>query len=91
MSSFTDEERARPFWVRHRGPFQLVLTRPFATKPGFYRSDWLAGDVDGPDVEDEARALLEDPRDTITGVSVWSCREEQFVFGYATDAGHRGR
>lgn len=66
----------------HRGPYRLLVSRPFATKPGFHRSEWLPGQVDGADVEDEAQALLADPRDTINYVSVWSEREQQFVTGF---------
>lgn len=67
--------------ARHRGPYRLCVVRPFVTKPGFYRSQWLDGAVDGGEVEDEARALLADPRDTITYVGLWSEREQQFVAG----------
>lgn len=66
----------------HRGPFLFCVTRPFATKPGFFRSAWLKGEVDKDDVPDEARALLNDPRDTITAVDVWSVREGCFVGGF---------
>jgi hypothetical protein len=66
----------------HRGPFRLCVTRPFATKPGFFRSEWLVGEVHRDDVPDESQALLDDPRDTIISVSVWSVREECFVGGF---------
>ena len=82
MSSFTPEQLSEPFYKRHRGPFRLQVTRPFVTKPGFYRTEVLKGSVDGPDVEDEANALMNDTRDTIIGVSVWSEKEEQFIFGF---------
>lgn len=67
------------FLDNHRGPFRLCVTRPCATKPGFFRSEWLKGSVDRADVEDEARALLQDPRDSIQHVAVWSVTEGQFV------------
>ena len=70
------------FLDNHRGPFQLVLTRPFVTKPGFFRSEWLTGETEREDVEGEARAFLSDPRDTIVRVHVWSIREQQFIGGY---------
>jgi hypothetical protein len=63
----------------HRGPYRLMVTRPFVTKPGFFRSEWLTGEIDRDDVESEARALLGDPRDTIHSVHIWSVREQQFV------------
>lgn len=63
----------------HRGPYVFMVTRPFATKPGFHRSEWLKGEVDREDVGAEALALLADKRDTITLVCVWSQREQAFV------------
>ena len=67
------------FLERHRGPFRLCLTRPNQKKPGFFTTEWLKGESDHADVESEARALLDDPRDTITDIGVWSVRENQFV------------
>jgi hypothetical protein len=69
MSTFIDA---------HRGPFRLVVSRP-TTKAGFHRTEWLAGTTDRDDVEAEARALLDDPRDTISHVAIWSETEEAFV------------
>jgi len=69
------------FLDRHRGPYLFCVTRP-GKKPGRVTSEWLKGCIDKHDVEDEAQALLADPRDTITQVSVWSIKEEQFVGGY---------
>jgi hypothetical protein len=63
----------------HRGPYLFCVSRPFATKPGFYRSEWLKGTVDRGDVGEEALALLTDPRDTIVNVAIWSEREQAFV------------
>lgn len=65
--------------ARHRGPYRLEVTRPFTTKAGFFRTEWLPGIVESEDVGDEALALLSDPRDTIVSVGVWSEREQQFV------------
>lgn len=73
---------AEPFWTRHRGPYTLLVGRPHPKKAGFSRSEWLPGSVDGPDVPEEAKALLDDPRDTIDLVSVFSESEQQFVGGY---------
>ena len=69
------------FLDRHRGPYRLVVTRP-AKKPGFYQTEWLTGATDRDNVESEARALLADPRDTVTRVDLWSLREDCFVGGY---------
>ena len=74
---------AEPFYTRHRGPFLLHVTRPHKRKRGFHTSEWLTGPIrNGPDVEFEARALLEDTRDTIVFVAVYSETEQQFVCGY---------
>lgn len=73
---------AEPFWHRHRGPFVLVVSRPMVTKRGFWRSERLSGSSDGLTTQEEAYALLTDPRDTIDGVSIWSEREEMFVMNY---------
>jgi hypothetical protein len=75
---------AEPFWARHRGPFTLCISRPSAKKgkTGFYTTEWLQGSSEGPDAQDEAYALLTDPRDTITVVSVWSEREQSYSMNY---------
>ena len=82
MSSFPAEQYNEPFWRRHRGPFRLVIDRPYKTKVGFYRSEWMKTEMEGEEVPEEAIMLLEDPRDTIVSVSVWSVREQQFVYNY---------
>lgn len=64
----------------HRGPYRFLVVRPHRTKGGFYSSQWLPGIV--TDVEEEAVALLNDSRDTIHSVWVWSEREAQFTFGF---------
>ena len=65
-------------WLNaHRGPFRLCITRP-GTKPGFYRCEWLRGEISRGDVEDECAALLTDPRDTIHSIHVWSVSEQTF-------------
>lgn len=70
------------FLNNHRGPYRLQLIRPFATKPGFFRSEWLSGVTDSDDVADEALGYLTDPRDNVVSVFVWSQAENQFVGGY---------
>lgn len=68
---------------RHRGPYCLMVTRPFVTKPGFTRGEWLKGAPLPPeDAYSEALSLLGDPRDTIAAVHVWSVGEQQFVMTY---------
>jgi len=47
-----------------------------------HTSEWLGGTVDKDDVASEALALLNDPRDTIDYVGVWSVTEEQFVTAF---------
>lgn len=62
----------------HRGPYRFLVTRPSRGKnPN--RGEWLAGDVESVDVAEECEALLTDPRDSITSISIWSDKEEQFV------------
>lgn len=63
----------------HRGPYRLAVERPFKTKPGFYRTEWLPGEVDSADVEEEVTSLLTDPRDSIVSIGLYSVREGQFV------------
>ena len=84
MSSFPESDYLEPFWKRHRGVFKLQVIRPLKGKKGFHSSELLGGEIEGPDVEEEALALLTDPRDNIEGIGVWSVREEQFVHGYPT-------
>lgn len=70
----------KTFVDNHRGPFRFLATR-MVTKKGqlIGTSVLLKGTIDGADVWDEARALLEDPRDTITSLAVWCEKEEQFI------------
>lgn len=63
----------------HRGPYLFCVSRPSTKKAGFHRSEWLKGSVEHEDVGPEAKALLDDPRDTIEHVAVWSEREQSFV------------
>lgn len=44
-------------------------------------SEWLKGQTEADDVEEECQALLSDPKDTINTVNVWSERENQFIWG----------
>ena len=68
------------FYLRHKGPYILCVTRPHPTKKGVLTSEWLSGSIDeGEEVEQEARTLMPDARDTISSVGVWSDSEGQFV------------
>lgn len=69
--------------TRHRGPYLFLVVRPGAKRPA---SAWLRGHVEADEIEHDARALLDDPRDTISAVHVWSEREQQFVMTYKRSA-----
>lgn len=65
---------------RHRGPYLFCVSRPAVKKPKeFHRNEWLRGTVEREDVGPEAIALINDPRDTIEHVAVWSQSEQCFV------------
>jgi hypothetical protein len=67
---------------RHRGPYLFQVCReraPTKTKPTDWYVENLPGTVAAEDVESEANALLDDPRDTITAVYVFSEAEQQHV------------
>jgi len=55
------------------------ITRAPKRAGGRPSSEWIPGFVERDDADAEARALLADPRDTITGVYLWSNRHNQFV------------
>ncbi len=57
------------------GQFNVVRDSKTWVKP---KSQWLSGGVDKADAEEEAIALLTDPRDNIVGVYYWSDRYQQF-------------
>ena len=59
-----------------RGPFSLMVVRPGKDERPV--TNWLPGIVETDDVEDEATALLTDPRDTIEEVYLWNERLNQF-------------
>lgn len=68
-----------PFYTRHHGPYQLQISRTDLASDTGFKVSILPGEVAGSDAESEAMALLSDPRDTITSVSVWSIPESQHV------------
>ena len=66
---------------RHRGPYTLHVVRA-GKKKGSIANEWLSGQVDSDDVDDEVQALLDDPRDSILFVNIWSVRHQQFVMTF---------
>lgn len=71
-----------PFYTRHRGPYRLQIIRPTGKAKAPWASNTLSGASDGEDVAAEAQALLEDPRDVIEAVYIWSVPERQHVMTY---------
>lgn len=63
--------------ARHRGPFLFMVGRK--NKKGEPTTEWLRGDISKECVEEEALLILEDPRDNVDHISVWSSKEEQFI------------
>lgn len=74
------EARAQSTIEAHRGPFQLLLTRPHQKRPNFYTTEWLTGTCDKADVLVEAIALLQDPQDMICFVGIVSIPEQASAF-----------
>lgn len=71
---------ARSPLSNHRGPFVLMVVRPDDDKPGFVKSQWLKKEIKKrDDVIATAHALLNNLKDTVQSVNVWSEREQQFV------------
>lgn len=68
------------FINNHRGPFRFLLTR--STSKGSkspFKSEWLTSKFDRDEVLDEARAILDDTRDKVLSIQVWSEREDSFI------------
>lgn len=81
----TPEFLIPPWLSNHRGPYRFCVTRDKGARIAprhRYSSEWLKGGTEREDVPGEASALLTDPRDSITSVSVWSESESQFIGGY---------
>lgn len=76
-TDFPDQSQV-PSWRQHRGPYLFLVTRP-GKKAGLNTTEWLKGEVTGDTLDEEAQALLNDPRDTIIHICIWSIKEEQFV------------
>lgn len=66
----------------HRGPYTLHVIRETPTRKVTWHSEALPGHVEPEDIPSEAQALLDDPRDTITTVIVFSEYEQQHVTSY---------
>jgi hypothetical protein len=66
----------------HRGPYVFGVIRETPTRKLKWHYDLLPGNVEVDDIRDEARALLSDPRDTITSVIVFSVHEQRHVTTY---------
>jgi hypothetical protein len=77
----TPEEQAL---ARHRGPFRFQVCRERTPKGKQYPATFetLPGTVSREDVTSEATALLDDPRDTIVRVFVWSESEQQHIITF---------
>lgn len=71
----------------HRGPYVLQVSRPAPKRKYPVTMETLRGTVHGSEVEEEAKALLADPRDTITAVFVWSVPEQQHIVTYRRQPG----
>jgi hypothetical protein len=72
------------FLDRHHGPYSLSVTRQ-DTRQAIgkqYTCQHLPGASEKDDVEAEAWALIDDPKDTIVHVHVWSEPEQCYVGGY---------
>jgi hypothetical protein len=76
-------------WLyNHRGPYRFCLTRDKGSKAAprsRFTTEWLKGELEREDVPTDAQALLDDPRDTIVGVNVWSVSENQFIGSFRKD------
>ena len=66
----------------HRGPYVFAVIRETPKRKMKYTFDTLPGKVEVEDIEDEAKALLSDKRDTITSIYVFSAYEDQHVTTY---------
>lgn len=72
----------------HRGPYRLQIIRLGGAKKAPWSAEPLRGATDsGDEIEAEARALLDDPRDTIVAVAVWSVSEQQHVTTFKKEGG----
>lgn len=70
----------REIYDRHRGPFSLLLTREVAGKKGqvAQQGDHLKGPMSAEEAHEEACLLVNDPRENIVQIHVYSDSENQF-------------
>jgi len=69
-------------YLRHRGPYVLLLTRQgTGTKHNAsgLTTDRARGPFNAEEAHDEARMLVNDPRDSVIDVHVFSESEQQFI------------
>lgn len=69
------------FVQNHRGPYLFNVVRHDVSKPrkSQWSSEWLRDEIDADDVPSLAHSYVNDPRDCIVSVHVWSVPEECFV------------
>ncbi len=70
---------ADPFWTRHRGPYTLQVLRDTPKRKQPWHCETLEGAHSGEDALEEATMLVNDPRDNILSVFIWSEFEECHV------------
>lgn len=71
----------REIYDRHRGPYSLLLGRAIPGKGGKVKedSDRISGPMSAEEAHEEARILVNDTKDTIMNVHVFSDSEGQFI------------
>lgn len=72
----------RPVYQNHRGPYTLMILRKVGEKAGGLdkiKSETINKSYSAEDAHEEARMLVNDPRDTIEGVYVFSENEQQYI------------
>lgn len=69
----------RDIYARHRGPFSLLLTRDVLLKgKEVQKADHVKGPFTAEEAHEESRMLVNDPRDNVLQVHVFSDTEGQF-------------
>lgn len=70
----------KEIYRRHRGPFSLALTREVVEgKKRVQTSDFLNGPFSAEDAHEEARTMVNDPKDNIIDIYIFSKTEGQFT------------
>lgn len=70
---------AAPFYTRHRGPYTLQLNRDTPKQKQPWHTEALEGLLSGEEALELAHSFVNDPRDTIQSVHIWSDTEECHV------------